>query len=379
MESKILQVIKRNHQIEGLTEYERNTFRKILNCRTEPVPNLFKYCDSCGIVHPVYKSCKNRMCPMCNGAGTVKWIAKRESELLPVGYFLLTYTIPKELRPLFLSNKKICYNLLYKAVSRSLTLAIENNNRDFNGKAGFFAVLHTRDQRLNYHPHLHIVIPAGCLSRDKTKWNKSNPNFLLPVRKLSVRFRDKLLLYLRKEEKTGTLKISVNIVNPKSLLDSLKSIKWVVNSQPPKKGKTKPEFILRYLSRYVKRAVVSDNRIRKIENGMVYLEYFDRKRKVGKTERISEELFMKRLVFHFLPKGYKSVRFYGFMANRYRASMLVLCRMLLGQMMYEQEEDKVFINDVAFLMWKYFRIDITICHDCKKGHIVISKGPIRGG
>ena len=112
---------------------------------------------------------------------------------------------------------------------------------------------------------------------------------------------------------------------------------------------------------------------------MVYLKYFDRKRKVGKIESISEELFMKRLVFHFLPKGFKRARFYGFMANRYRANMLVLCRMLLGQMIYEQEEDKVFINDVAFLMWKYFRIDITICPDCKKRHIVISKGPIRGG
>ena len=220
MESKILQVIKRNHKIAGLTTYERNTFRKILNCRTEPVPNLFKQCDSCGIVHPVYKSCKNRMCPVCNGAGTVKWIAKREAELLPVGYFLLTYTIPKELRPLFLTNKELCYSLLFKAVSRSLTLAIENNRRDFNGKAGFFTALHTWDQRLNYHPHLHVVIPSGCLSADKTKWNKSNPYFLLPVRKLSIDFRGKLLFYLRREERKGSLSIPKDTVNLKLLLDT---------------------------------------------------------------------------------------------------------------------------------------------------------------
>ena len=120
--------------------------------------------------------------------------------------------------------------------------------------------------------------------------------------------------------------------------------------------------------------MISEKRIRKIENGKVYLEYFDRKRKIRKNECISEELFIKRLVLHFLPKGFKRVRFYGFMANRYRASMLVLCRMLLGQTIHEQEEDKIFIEDVAFLFWKYFRIDITRCPDCGCGHVKIIKG-----
>ena len=121
MESKILEIIERNlPTITGLSGYERSTFIKILNCRTATVPHLFSRCDNCGTVHPVYKSCKNRMCPICNGAGTVKWIAKRESELLPTSYFLLTYTIPSELKPLFLYNKSICYNLLFKAMSQTL-------------------------------------------------------------------------------------------------------------------------------------------------------------------------------------------------------------------------------------------------------------------
>jgi len=329
MENRILSIIKRNiDKINGLTSYERIGFQKILHCRSEPVPYLYQRCDTCHRVRPVFKSCKNRMCPVCNGANRIKWLAKREAELLPVGYFLLTYTIPRELRPLFLSNKKICYNLLFKAVSRSLIACVKNNKRAMQGKAGFFAVLHTKDQRLNYHPHIHIVIPGGCLSANKSKWISSNPSFLLPVRKLSADFRDMLLLYIRKEEKAETLRIPKDIVNPKSLLDFLKTIKWVVNSKAPEKGKSKPQFILRYLSRYVNKTVVSDNSIRRIENGKVYLEYFDRKRKLRKTEILSEELFIKRLVFHFLPKGFKSVRFYGFMANRYRASMLVLCRML---------------------------------------------------
>jgi len=185
MESKILEIIERNiHALPGLSGYEKSTFEKILNCRSEPVPHLYSSCDSCGRIHPVYKSCKNRMCPVCNGGGTVKWIAKRESELLPTSYFLLTYTIPSELRPLLLSNKKLCYNLLFKAMSQTLMNGVESNNRSFHGKAGFFAVLHTWDQRLNFHPHLHVVIPSGCLSEDRTKWNPSNPAFLLPVIKL---------------------------------------------------------------------------------------------------------------------------------------------------------------------------------------------------
>ncbi len=123
------------------------------------------------------------MCPVCNGAASVKWAGKRESELLPTGYFLLTYTVPSQLRSLFLTNKKLCYNLLFKSVSNSLTEDIKNNDRAFHGKPGFFAMLHTWDQRLNYHPHLHVVVPAGCLSDDGTKWVASNRAFFLPVKK----------------------------------------------------------------------------------------------------------------------------------------------------------------------------------------------------
>ena len=351
---------------------------KILNCRTETVPHLFSRCNNCGTVHPVYKSCKNRMCPVCNGAGTVKWIAKRESELLPTSYFLLTYTIPSELRPLFLSNKKLTYNLLFKAMNQTLMKGVESNNRTFHGKAGFFAVLHTWDQRLNFHPHLHVVIPSGCLSADKTKWNTSHPTFLLPVRKLSADFRDKLLFYLRKEERTGTLTIPQKIDNLKLLLENLKQVPWVVHSQAPGDGKNKPEHMIRYLSRYVNKTAVSDKRIRKLENGNVHLNYIDRKKKKAKIEILSEELFLKRLVLHILPKGFKKIRFYGFMANRHRKSMLALCRMLMGIPLSQQIEIDD-LNDTAFLFWKYFNVDITLCSACGQGHISFVKTCAGGG
>jgi hypothetical protein len=349
VESKILKIIERNiSTLTGVSNYERNTFMKILNCRTKPVPHLFSQCNKCGMVHPVYKSCKNRMCPVCNGAGTVKWIAKRESELLPTSYFLLTYTIPSELRPLFLSNKKLTYNLLFKAMSQTLMKGVEDNNRAFHGRAGFFAVLHTWDQRLNFHPHLHVVIPSGCLSEDKTQWNPSHTAFLLPVRKLSASFRDKLLFYIRKEDKAGTLTIPHKIEDLKLLLENLKQVPWVVHSQAPGEGNSNPQHMIRYLSRYVNKTAVSDKKISKLENGNVHLNYIDRKKKKSKVEILSEELFMKRLVLHILPKGFKKIRFYGFMANRCRKSMLALCRMLLGIPLSHQVEAEG-LDDTAFL------------------------------
>lgn len=379
MESKILEIIERNiHAITDLSGYEKSTFEKILNCRSEQVPHLYSSCDSCGRIHPVYKSCKNRMCPVCNGSGTVKWIAKRESELLPTSYFLLTYTIPSELRSLFLSNKKLCYNILFKAMSQTLMNGVESNNRSFHGKAGFFAVLHTWDQRLNFHPHLHVVIPSGCLSSDKTKWNPSNPAFLLPVRKLSATFRDKLLFYLRKEERAETLTVPKRIEDLKLLLEKLKQVPWVVHSQAPGDGKNNPQHMIRYLSRYVNKTAVSDKRIRKLENGNVHLSYTDRKTKTAKVEIISEELFLKRLVLHILPKGFKKIRFYGFMANRCRKNMLALCSMLLGIPLAQQVETDD-LNNTAFLFWKYFGVDITLCSSCGKGHISFVKINRGGG
>lgn len=381
MESKILGIIKRNYgRLDNLSGYEKSVFDKILHCRTETVPHLFTSCDACPSIHPVYKSCKDKMCPVCNGAASIKWTAKREAELLPVGYFMLTYTVPSELRSLFLANKRLCYDLLFKSVSRSLMEGILNNDRKFYGKAGFYEMLHTGDQRANYHPHIHVVIPAGCLSIDSTEWKAANPTFFLPVKKMSADFRTKLLFYLRKENRNGSFKIPKGIEDPENLFEQLEKISWVVNSQAPGKGKKKPENVVRYLSKYVAKSAVSDNRIRKVENGRVHIRYYDRKKKQKKTEVITEMQFMQRLVLHFLPKGFKKVRFFGFMANRHRAGRLALCRMLLGQPLSEQEEpDKKLLEDTAFLFWKYFRVDITICKDCGKGHLHFVHGPAVGG
>ena len=146
MKNEILGIIKRNLSCtEGLTEYEKSTFTRILNCRTETVPGLKSKCDTCGTSHVVYKSCKNRLCPVCNGSASIKWIAKREAETLPTGYFMMTFTVPSELRSLFLYNKKNCYDLLFKCVSKTISSQIKKGFRGFTGIPGFFCMLHTWD------------------------------------------------------------------------------------------------------------------------------------------------------------------------------------------------------------------------------------------
>ena len=219
MRSKILGIIDRNiGKMNNLTGYEWSVFNKIQNCRTIRVPNTYYCCDHCGEMHPVFKSYRDRMCPLCNNSSSLKWVAKREAELLPTTYFMITYTIPSELRTLFLYNKKVCYNLLFKASSQSLTKRIETGFRSFKGKAGFYALLHTWDQKINHHPHIHIVIPSGCLSSDKTLWNKSLPAFILPIWQLSTDFKKQLLFYLKKESNAGSLIIPPEITDFNKLL-----------------------------------------------------------------------------------------------------------------------------------------------------------------
>ncbi|MDA3833627.1 MAG: transposase, partial [Spirochaetales bacterium] len=297
MKNKILEIIQRNLSLlDDLSGYERYTLNRVLQCRCETVPFMVSRCDHCGKNHPVYQSCRNRMCPRCNGGKSIRWLAQREAELLPTSYFLLTFTIPRELRVLFLYNKLLSYNLLFQAASRSLLQEIHKGFRSLQGEAGFFTMLHTWDQRLNFHPHLHVVIPSGCISPDRTRWNPSYQTFLLPVRRLSCLFRQKLLSALKKAAGQLILPPDWKLMDLMPLINSLYQKDWVVHSKAPSKKSQNPRAMIRYLSRYVSKTPVQEERILKVTEGRVHLKYMDRKKNLPKTEDISEQLFLKRLV-----------------------------------------------------------------------------------
>lgn len=221
----------------------------IVVCRTKHLGGHIYKCNHCGYETEVYNSCRNRHCPKCQFTARVKWVEKRKSEILNVNYFHNVFTLPHTLNPLVLRNKNVCLNLLFKAVSETLT---EFGKGELSGQIGFITVLHTWTQTLMDHFHLHCVIPAGAISEDKEKWIHSKDDFLFSVIALSKKFRGKYLYYLKKAYDTGELIFPGKIEHLsrerefKKFMDSLWEKEWVVYSKKPFSS---PEKVLEYLSR----------------------------------------------------------------------------------------------------------------------------------
>jgi hypothetical protein len=381
MSSLVVDIIANNYtKIEYHNPNERAVFEKILRCKTEAVPGLYTRCTCCHALHPVYKSCKDRLCPVCNKSASLKWAARQETRLLCVPYFMLTFTIPFQLRSVFLANKKTCYSMLFQSVSSTIIEGVLRNDKIFHGHAGFIALLHTWDQRLNYHPHIHVMVPGGCLNETKTEWIPSHPSFFVPVKRLSQQFKKRLLALLSRANAKGKLYLPRKYKEFGILLDMLEKKSWVVHSQATGKQHHDPVALVRYMSRYVAKSALSDKKVLRVDANKIALRYFDRKNRQPKKEIITETECMRRLVYHVLPKGFKKVRCYGFLANRHGETLIALCRMLKGEPLADQQTHDIdLLTDTAFLFWRYFRIDITLCTECKCGHIEYIKIPFPGG
>ena len=199
--------------------------RAVEVCRTQVLGGHLKKCDTCGFEHPSYNSCRNRHCPKCQSLAKVKWLQKQTAELLPVGYFHLVFTLPHELNRLILANKKILLALLFKAVSETL---LEFGHTRFKGTLGIIAVLHTWDQMIKDHFHLHCLIPAGVLSFDQSRWIAARKNFLFPVTALSIVFRGKFLDLLKEASEQGKLKSLAQTASAESVkIKRLRKKNWV--------------------------------------------------------------------------------------------------------------------------------------------------------
>lgn len=223
----------------------------LLNCRTAALGGHIKRCDHCGTERISYNSCRNCHCPKCQNIPRERWLDARKAELLPAPYYHSVFTLPHDLNPIILANKKIMLNIFFKAVSKTLLAFGENPNNRLAGKLGFIAILHTWDQRLNAHFHLHYLIPGGVLKTDGSFKPCKRP-YLFNVEALSVVFRGKYLDYMAKAYQKGQLKFPgscYSIEKPerfKQLRDSLYSNKSVVYIQKPIK---RPEYVLEYLGR----------------------------------------------------------------------------------------------------------------------------------
>jgi hypothetical protein len=345
--------------------------RAIEICRTAELGGHLERCDHCGYERNAYNSCRNRHCPKCQALAKAEWLEKRRAELLPIGYFHNVFTIPHELNQITLCNKAVVYDILFNSVSQTIQEFAADPKHGLGGKIGFTAILHTWDQKLFSHIHLHCVIPAGVLSFDGKTWISSRKNFLFSVKALSRLFRGKFISYLKKAFTEGKLIFhgqSSHLAIEEHFMKSISRLwkkDWVVYSKAPFNG---PRKVLDYLGRYTHRVAIANHRIIKIQDGFVTFHY--RNRTDGdksKLMKISAEEFIRRFLLHVIPDSYKRIRHFGFLANRCKKHELQKCQELLG---FCPEPPQ--IPEEETLQEKTLRLtgtDITECPRCKQGHM----------
>ena len=327
----------------------------LLNCRTARLGGHIERCDNCGAVRITYHSCRNRHCPKCQHMPRERWLEKRKDEILPTSYFHVVFTLPHELNTVILNNKKVMFNILFKAASRTLLTFGDN---ELNGNLGFLAVLHTWDQKLNAHFHLHCLVTGGVMSKDKKQWLPIKNDYLFNEEALSRVFRGKFMERLNHARKTGAFKFAGRSYGEFKSMLYVKN--WVVSVRDPVK---RPEHVLEYLARYTHRVAIANSRIKKLENGMVSFTIKNRKENRTETITITAVEFIRRFLLHSLPIGFVRIRHYGFMANRNRNKNLNVIRQLIGVSAPDEKEAAT----LEEIMLQLTGTDITSCPCCSKG------------
>ena len=309
----------------------------IESCRTAALGGHKEHCAPCGFERFAYNSCRNRHCPQCQSLAKLQWLEARQAELLPVGYFHNVFTLPHQLNALILcheQNQRALLNLLFQAASETLLQFGRNN---LGGTLGATLVLHTWDQQLRPHFHLHCVIPGGALSCAGSRWLPAHPRYLFPVRALSKVFRGKFVDGLHRLFAAQALLFPPSMVQVaplaqaptfRALCSQLRRMSWVVYSKRPFAG---PEKLLNYLGHYTHRVAISNTRLISCQGGQVSFHYRDRRAgDIHKTMHLSADEFLRRFLCHVLPAGFQRIRHYGLLASRSKRDKLTRCRQLLG-------------------------------------------------
>ena len=340
-------------------------------CRTAKLGGHLEQCDQCGFEQIAYNSCRDRHCPKCQTLTKEKWLNDRKAELLGCSYFHLVFTLPHDLNPIILSNKKVTVNILFAAVNQTLQAFAKDPQWRLEGRLGFISVLHTWSQTLIDHFHLHCLIPAGALSFTKDRWIPANDDYLFKITSLAKEFKKrylKLLLdaYLKNKlvfsKKTATFESKQNF---QQLINSVSKKKWIAYAKRPFAG---PQQVLDYLGRYTHRIAISNNRIISIDDGRVTFTYKDRQNdnEIKKMTLDADE-FIRRFLLHVLPKGLIKIRYFGFLAHTNKKKDIPLIRKLIDADATLPEK----INEsISEMMLRLTGIDITCCPVCKKGKMI---------
>jgi len=316
-----------------LSSEQRKAIRDIAACSTALLGGHRFRCDRCEHQQISYNSCRNRHCPKCQGVAQARWMRERSDELLPVPYFHIVFTLPRQLGPIALQNQRTVYAILFQTVSETLQ-TIARDPRHLGARIGFIALLQTWGQNLMHHPHLHCLVPGGGLFQDKKQWISCSPGFLLSVRVLSRFFRRCFLRRLKQAYSAGKLTFHGKL-QPlrkesewRTLVSRLQRNEWVVYSKPPFGG---PQQVLKYLARYTHRTALANSRLISYEKGRVAFTAKDYRRKGRRrTITVEDHEFLRRFLLHVLPRGFVRIRSYGYLSNRLRKKHLKLCRRLIN-------------------------------------------------
>jgi hypothetical protein len=303
----------------------------ITACRTATLGGHVEQCGDCGLVRIAYNSCRNRHCPKCQGLARAQWLADRQVDLLPVPYFHVVFTVPAPVAALALQNKAVVYDIVLKTAAETIRI-IGADPKHLGAETGMIAILHTWGQTLTHHPHAHCVVPGGGLASDG-RWIGCKPGFFLPVRVLSRLYRRLFLSRLQAAFESNKLVFFGNLqrlAQPAAFaqqMQVLRNTAWVVHAKRPFGG---PRQVLEYLGRYTHRVAIANSRLLACEDGRVRFRWKDyRAGNASKEMTLDAEEFIRRFLLHVLPKGFRRIRHFGFLANACRVAKLAIIRTAL--------------------------------------------------
>ncbi len=347
--------------------------RAIERCRTAALGGHLDACDRCGATRIAYNSCRNRHCPKCQSLARAKWLEAQSALLLPVGYFHVVFTLPHELNELILYNRRLLYELLFRAASQTLH-RFGRDPRYLGAELAITAILHTWGQNLSQHVHLHCVVSGGGLSVDRERWIGGQRRFLFPVRALSKVFRGKYLDSLRRAVASGKLRLPHGLADPAAFADLLGRLRqrpWVVYAKRPFAG---PKQVLAYLGRYTHRVAISNDRIVDFADNVVHFRWKDYAHGEGsKIMKLEATEFIRRFLLHVVPGHFMRIRHFGLLANRHRRHKLSRCRQLLGITPPDPPAAPSPHETMAEQMLCITGVDISRCPSCGQGTMTITE------
>jgi hypothetical protein len=324
----VLRKLGKRIETLGLNTWQLRTLSAIKRCRTAELGGHIDACDECGNLTISYNSCRNRHCPKCQGNKREDWIQARMTELLPVPYFHVVFTLPASINSLAIHQPKIVYDTLFAATWETL----QQFGKNKEVQMGMIAVLHTWGQQLSLHPHLHCIVPGGGVDKEEQwKNSRSDGKFLFPVKALSKVFRAKFCEKLKAKEP----------IKYEQIRQDLWKKPWVVFAKKPF-GNTKS--VVEYLGRYTHKIAISNHRIKSIDAQNVTFDYKDyRVAGAKKQMTLTHEEFIRRFSLHILPKRFVKIRHYGFLSSTWKRKKLKLLQEKLRVKVLERVEKKPFL------------------------------------